>query len=193
MILFTNKFIKDLFWSGIFIIFYYFLTHNSLTYPIPKISIGLWSIEKLQRPLVFRLAGHNYFALRNSKGEIVSELHGLATNAETNKWTYVGTGNGELLKVWEFSTSIFGETNTILPGIVINKGDEKSVRLLWEKARVCGNLINQKNIPYPPFGVKMYETENSNAVAYTLAKCMGIETKRIGIIIPGEKTDLLTK
>ena len=191
MKLFTSRFIKDLLFSILFFIFYYALTHNQIAYPVPKIYKGTWSIEKLQYPLALRLAGHNYLALRNDKGEIIYELHGLATNKETNTWTYVGMGNNELLQVWKFDTSIFGTTKSVLPGIVLRTGNETLIVSLWEKAENCANRINQKNIPYPPLGISLYETENSNAVAHTLAKCMGLEDKRVGIIIPGEKTDLL--
>lgn len=191
MKIFTKRFTKDLFLLALFGVLFYFLTHNSIAYPTPTTHVGVWSIEKLQKPLVFRIAGHNFFALRNAEGKIVSELHGLATDEKTNTWTYVGTGMGELLKVWEFDTSIFGTTHTMLPGIVIQEGDEESIRALWNKAKLCGEKINKKNIVYPPLGMSMYETKNSNAVAYTLSTCMGIQSKRIGIIVPGEQTNLL--
>ena len=191
MKLFTLRFIKDLVLSLVFIVLYYVLTHNSITYPTPRIYNGVWSIEKLQYPLVMRLAGHNYLALRNDKGEIVSELHGLATDEVTNTWKYIGTGNNEYLKVWEFDASIFEATKNVLPGVVLSTGDEMIMRTLWGKGVLCKEKINEKNIPYPAFGISMYETKNSNAVAYTLSKCMGLESKHIGIIVPGEETDLL--
>lgn len=191
MKLFTPRFIKDLLLSVLFFILYYGLTHNTLVYPVTPLYKGVWSIEKLQYPLAMRLAGHNYLALRNTEGVIVAELHGLATDERTNTWKYVGTGNQEVLKVWEFDTSIFGTTKNILPGIVLRSGDKAMILELWDKARDCKNRINEKNIPYPPLGISLYETENSNAVAYTLTKCIGAENKHIGIIVPGEKTDLL--
>ncbi len=191
MKLFTWRFTKDLFWSLFFFVFYYVLTHNSIAYPTPPLYKGVWSIEKLQHPIVMRLAGHNFLALRNDKGEIVSELHGLATDENTNTWKYVGTGRNELLQVWEFDASIYGTTKTTFPGIVLRSGDENTMRELWSKALLCKNKINEKRIPYPPLGIAFYETENSNAVAYTLTKCIGAESKHVGIIVPGEQTDLL--
>jgi hypothetical protein len=191
MKLFTPRFIKDVLLSVLFFILYYGLTHNSLVYPTTPVFKGTWSIEKLQHPLVLRLAGHNYLALRDDKGKIVSELHGLATDEVTGVWKYIGTGNNELLKVWEFDTRILDPTSTVLPGIVLKTGDEASIKSLWEKARVCKEKINEKHIPYPPLGISFYETENSNSVAYTLTKCIGAENKHIGIIVPGEETDLL--
>lgn len=172
---------------------YYALTHNSITYPQVTREEGVWSIEKMQRPLALRLAGHNFLVLRDDKGKVVSELHGLATDTTTNTWKRVGTGRGEILHVWEFTDGHTGEEVGRLPGVVLKEGSEIELRTLWQKGKVCADKINEENIPYPAFGISMYETENSNSVAYTLMKCMGFNSKHIGLIVPGEQTDLLAK
>jgi hypothetical protein len=183
---------KDILWIIGFSLAYFILTHNSVAYPKLAPEKGSWSIEKLQRPIAFRLAGHDFLVLRNANGEIVSELHGLATDTTTNTWRRVGVGKGEVLRVWEFD-GLNGKANqSLFPGITLIKGDEQLTAFLWEKAKACANRINEKNIPYPSFGVSMHETQNSNAVAYTLTECMGlVAEKRVGLIVPGSETNLL--
>jgi hypothetical protein len=193
MKLFTKRFVKDLFLIGIFSLMYYVLTHNAYVYPKLENKVGSWSIEMSQRPLALRLAGHNFLVLRNDKGEVVSELHGLATDVKTNTWKHVGMGNEEVLKVWEFDKENARSINGDFPGITLISGTSESMLKLWDEARVCAESINKEEIKYPAFGISTSNTTNSNAVAYTLTKCMNIEMKNFGLIVPGRYTDLLNK
>lgn len=146
----------------------------------------------MQHPLVLGVAGHNYVALQNDSNIIQSELHGLATDPETNSWKYMGTKTTDVLRVWEFNSNEYYTISRNYPGIVLYKGTKEDTILLWEKAHACKEEINSKNIPYPPYGVKVTgDTENSNSVAYTLALCMGLNTKHLGLITPGATRNLL--
>lgn len=192
--LFTRQFVKDLIWSIIILFMLYALTHNPFTRPVARAQVGSSSIRFLQHPLVFGFAGHNYLALYDAEGTIISELHGLATNPETGKWRYIGTRSTDLLKVWEFDTSKYYLAAKNLPGITLAEGNMDDMKKLWNQARECKNPINERNISYPAFGFSIKnETINSNSVAYTLAKCMGLDTRHIGLITPGSKLDLLNK
>lgn len=146
----------------------------------------------MQHPLVFGFAGHNYLALRDQDGTIVSELHGLATDSTTNEWKYIGSKKSDVLYAWEFQTGKYYLAGKTFPGIILSEGKEEDMRSLWNMGTSCVPSINEKNIPYPPYGINFKnETTNSNSVAYTLAKCMHLDTRHIGIWTPGSTMNLL--
>lgn len=148
----------------------------------------------MQHPLVFGLAGHNYLVLRNSDRTIVRELHGLATDREKGTWKYIGAKSTDVLQVWEFDSPRNYQAEKRFPRIILAQGSEQAMYALWAQAGSCKDRINTKNTPYPPLGFSLRnETENSNSVAYTLAKCMGQEVEHLGLFTPGSKTDLLQK
>ncbi|MEZ0208624.1 MAG: hypothetical protein ACAH17_00400 [Candidatus Paceibacterota bacterium] len=190
--IFTNQFTKDFFYSVIFLVSVYAITHNPIVRPVPVPAEGNWSIQFMQHPLVFGLAGHNYLALRDSNGVIVSELHGLATDPATGKWKYVGTNPTDILQVWEFESGRYYLAEKEFPGIIISQGAQRSITELWNQALACKDPINQEKIGYTPYGFSFKnETINSNSVAYTLAKCMGFDTRHVGLWTPGATMNLL--
>lgn len=192
--LFTKRFIKDLILLGLFLIAFYILTHNSISYPRPAKTEGLYSIQLMQHPLVLGIAGHNYLVLRDGKDVILRELHGLATDQTTNTWKYIGKDNTDKLKVWEFTSVSKYVVQKSFAGIVLRTGTKEDIENIWQKALICKDEINAKNIPYPPYGINMRgDTENSNSVAYTLSLCMGLNTKQLGLFTPGSTRNLLEK
>jgi hypothetical protein len=194
MKLFTPRFIKDIFLIILFGVLLYSLTHNPIVKPrAPQIK-GAWSIQLMQHPLVFGVAGHNYLTLRNESNAVQKELHGLATDSATGEWKYYGTDKSDLLKVWEFSSDRNYIAKKDYPGVLLFKGTKEEVGGLWTKALICGEDINNQNIPYPPYGFDVKgDTENSNSVAYTLTLCMGLDAKHIGLLTPGWGNNLLSK
>ena len=189
--LFPNRVIKDAVFSFFILLFLYVLTHNEITHPKPNPLPGNWSIQKMQHPLLFGFAGHNYLAIRDPLGDIVYEMHGLATDEKAGTWKYIGTDKNDKLKVWEFNEPRDYFAEKTYPGIVLAQGQKEDMLALWEKARSCKEKINQLTIPYPPLGVNLKgETMNSNSVAYTLALCIDKNSPRIGIFTPGEKRNL---
>lgn len=192
--LLSNHITRDFFWSGIFIFTLYGITHNPIVRPVPEATPGAWSIQYMQHPLLFGFAGHNYLALRDENGDIIEELHGLATDASTGKWKYIGSNPTDLLRVWQFESPRYYLAEKKFPGIILTEGTKDGVREVWEKASFCKDEINAENIPYPPYGFSVKnETINSNSVAYTLATCMGLSTKHIGVFTPGAKMNLFEK
>ena len=148
----------------------------------------------MQYPLLLGLAGHNYLVLRDSRNGIISELHGLATDVTTKKWKITGINRSDILQAWEFTNQNEFITKKTYPGIVLFNGKETDAKEFWGKATLCKDIINQKNIPYPPLGFTLRkDTLNSNSVAYTLVTCMGLSTYHIGLITPGETKNLLGK
>lgn len=189
---FTPRFRKDSLLSLLIIFFLYSVTHNPLTHPTPKPITGNWSIQFMQHPLLFGFAGHNYLLLRDGDGNVVSELHGLATDPQTGNWKYIGSSPTDLLRVWEFGSSHYYASEKTFPGVILLQGKEIDIKDRWALAQKCVDPINRKNIPYPPYGFSLKnETTNSNAVAYTLAQCMQVDVRHLGIFTPGSAVTLL--
>lgn len=194
MRLFTKQFTKDLIISVIFLTLWYGITHNPIARPIAQPTVGLWSIELRQHPLVFGIAGHNYLVLRNGSHDIVEELHGLATDPATGTWKYIGDKKSDILQVWHFNGQRDYIAEKSFPGITLREGDEEYIRTLWSRGEQCINPINEERTPYPPLGVSIRnKTENSNSVAYTLILCMGLDPRHLGLITPGSKNNLLSR
>ena len=187
-----KKSTQDVLLSVAIIFSLYGVTHNSFTQPTPQPLPGNWSVQLMQHPLLFGIAGHNYLVLKDQNGDVIKEFHGLATDPETKQWKYVGTQDTDLLQVWEFDGGREYEANKRIPGIILYEGDGTTTRNLWYKADVCKLEINKELRNYPPLGFSFKkETENSNSVAYTLALCMGVDPKHLGLITPGSKKNLL--
>lgn len=190
--LLSNRIAKDFLLSGLFVVFLYGVTHNPIVRPTPKPAPGIWSIQFMQHPLLFGFAGHNYLALRDDSGHIVSELHGLATDTTTGSWKYIGSDPKDVLKVWQFESSRYYLSEKKFPGVVMKEGTKDELFEIWNRAYPCKDTINNMNIPYPPYGFSLRnETTNSNSVAYTLASCMGLSTRHIGVFTPGSTSNLL--
>lgn len=194
MKLFTSRFVKDLFLIVLFGACFYVLTHNPVTHPTLPNTSGYWSIQLMQQPLVFGIAGHNYLVLRDDHNIIVKELHGLAANNTTGAWKYIGTNESDVLQVFEFDSPHFYVAQKNYAGIVVLEGNENMIVDTWNKHGPCKDAINAKRIPYPPYGVRIgTDTENSNSVAYTLSLCMGLDVSKehLGLITPGWGKNLL--
>ncbi len=162
-----------------------------MTHPMPKPTPGNWSIQYMQHPLLFGFAGHNYLALRDEHGAIIEELHGLATDPVTGDWKYIGSENTDQLHVWQFDSSHYISEKSF-PGIILAQGSKENIEALWSAAESCIEPINAKHIPYPPYGFSIKnETINSNSVAYTLASCMKLDVRHVGIFTPGSAVNLL--
>lgn len=191
--LFPNRIVKDAVFSFFILFFLYTITHNEIVSPRPRATApGNWSIQKMQHPLLFGFAGHNYLALRDPLGDIVYEMHGLATDDTTGTWKYVGTDKDDYLKVWEFEEPRDYFAEKAYPGVVLIEGPEEEMLPLWDRVRECGNKINSLNLKYPPLGIQLNgETINSNSVAYTLSMCIGKDARKIGIFTPGENRNIL--
>jgi hypothetical protein len=192
--LFTRRFVKDILLISLIGSSLYVLINNPIVSPKPKQIKGLWSIELMQHPLIFGIAGHNYLVLRNENNDIIKELHGLATDSATGAWKYVGNKESDRLKVWEFNSPRYYLAQKNYAGITLKQGSRELETSVWRKAEPCKDDINKKNLPYPPYGVNIRgDTENSNSVAYTLIQCMGLDARHIGLITPGWKKNLLTQ
>jgi hypothetical protein len=192
MRLFTRKFVKDLATITLFGLLFYILTHNPLTHPKLPETYGMWSIQLMQQPILFGIAGHNYLVLRDANNLIQKELHGLATDITAGTWKYIGSESTDKLQVWEFNGPHFYVDQKSYPGVLLTTGTEAYIRATWDRAIPCKDAINRKNLNYPPYGVAVSgDTENSNSVSYTLMLCMGLDADHLGLLTPGWGKNLL--
>lgn len=171
------------------------LLYNPLVRPKQSENYGYWSISKKENRLLGGITGHTFLELKDNMGEVVFEMHGLATNASGTEWKQVGNTNDDYLKVWEFDGSKY-ERYTDKPvtktGVEIVTGTESEIMSIWNTLRSCSTAINQKNIHYPRYGINILgETQNSNSASYTLILCAGLEDKELGLFTVGGKTNLL--
>lgn len=150
-----------------------------------------YSIELAQLPIVMGAAGHNYLVLKDGQGNIIRELHGLATDEDGPKM--IGWLPSDMLKVYERAFEIFpnpdGERTTVFSGSI------DQAFALWERAQEAMLLMNNADIGYSMFGFDIFSpTENSNAVASTLMAAMGIiEPARLSTrLTPGSHNILLS-
>ena len=98
------------------------------------------------------------------------------------------------LKVFNFDYDFYkNEISFDFPAIELMSNNSTNTLEVWNKAKACGDLINQKDINYPRYGFKIIsETENSNSVAHSIANCAGLIDRQIGLLSPGARTLLLT-
>lgn len=169
----------------LFIFIYYAVTNNRIVKPLTSPLIGSWSIEKAQSSLAFGLASHNYLILRNDEGNVERELHGTPIEKNGN-FKKIALTRGDTLHVLEFAYPLYGERNYRPSAVTVFSGSKEQTRAKWNEGLGCLKNINEKNIPYPAFGINVEsDTLNSNSVATTLLSCMSLPSPQVGLLTPG--------
>ena len=151
----------------------------------------LYSIEARSYDLM-SIASHNFWVLRNEKGEVVAQLHGLATDRQKNWFKPVGFFS-DRLGFYEFKTAENDPTfiSKAQQSVTVYQGDKNNVLVRWSKATSHIALLNQRDIDYSPFGVFGFPITNSNSAYHLFARLMGIECCRFsGVLEPGIKNPL---
>jgi hypothetical protein len=129
--------------------------------------MGQYSIEARSLSLLGGVASHNFWVLRDDKGNAVAELHGLATDRKTGESVPVGTDSERhSLRGWHFVHDAqyardFGtrQTNSsyIQEGqsaITVMSGSREEILGRWKVAAKNGvDLLNRSDLDYPNFGV----------------------------------------
>jgi hypothetical protein len=128
------------------------------------------------------LAAHDFWVLRDEKGNVLGQLHGLATNPE-NRIKPIGT-LGDQLKFYHFGPRaiLFG----LHPDWDLNfiKAGQKAMRMFsgspeealgrWDHAVKALPYLNHLGIPYTPFAILNVVPLNSNTAYTLLGKLMDI-------------------
>lgn len=144
---------------------------------------------------------HNYWILRHPSGEVMAELHGLATDRNSRQFVPIGTSDLHSLRAWHFvSTKYLGEV-----GVPAHNRDENSfyeegqrastvlagpvnaIMPRWRTAAKAIDFINSLDFKYPPGGISfMGKTLNSNSMFTSFGDVMGLPRFHFrGLIEPG--------
>lgn len=133
-----------------------------------------YSIEKRQSS-IFGMGGHNFLVLRDAKGKIIAEFHGLATD----KYGKQTKNLGDHLTFVEFHKP----SKYIAKGqatAVLIRGSKEEILQRWSVGRKVGEYINTLHLSYPKFGFKPFgKTINSNSVESTLSYAMDIKSHKM--------------
>lgn len=140
-----------------------------------------YSIEARAYDIV-GLAAHDFWVLRDEKGNVLGQLHGLATNTK-NKIKPIGT-MGDKLKFYHFGSRaiLLGlnpncDLNYIKAGQIsklIFSGKPEDVLDRWDNAVKALPYLNALEVPYTPFAILGLVHINSNTAYTLLGKLMGI-------------------
>ena len=153
----------------------------AILYPNQQSNSGMgnWSIELRYLPIAHR--GHAFLALVDDKGDVAGELHGLAYSKHTpNKSTrdplMLGVDGSDLVAT-HFEGSKYGGKRISAVG----SGSREEMEKLWADGIEAANAINSQKFDYKAhdpayeFGGKGGQIQNSNSVAFTLGKAMGLD------------------
>ena len=133
------------------------------------------------------IASHNFWVLRNSKGEVVAQLHGLATDRKKQCFKPIGFFSDQLgfyeFKAVKNDPSFISKTQQ---SVRVYQGDKDDVLARWNDAAREIDSLNQRDINYSPFGFFGLPIINSNSAYHLFARLMDIECCRFsGVLEPG--------
>jgi hypothetical protein len=144
----------------------------------PERNPDEWNIELRRLPILHR--GHAVLVLHGPNGEM-EELNGVAKSRRTGQLTDLGMDGAQL-----YATKNKRYAAAAQPVAIIASGSrEQIVSGLWAHASQAAAEINAKDFDYKShdpayeFGGGGGEIQNSNSVAYTLARAMGLDLDRI--------------
>lgn len=138
------------------------------------------------------IASHNFWVLRDEKGDVVAQLHGLATDRKDNSIKPIGYFF-DRLGFYEFKAArndltFISKTQKFE---TVYQGDKEDVLARWEKAACQLAKLNERDINYSPFGILGYPITNSNSAYHLFAQLMEIDCCRFsGVLEPGIKNPL---
>jgi hypothetical protein len=131
---------------------------------------------------ILGLAAHDFWVLRDENGNVLGQLHGLATNPE-HKIKPIGTF-GDKLKFYHFGPRalLLGsnpayELNFIREGQKFRRmfsGNPEDVLTRWDNAVKALPFLNSLEVPYTPFAILGLAHINSNTAYALLGRLMGI-------------------
>lgn len=140
---------------------------------------GRWRIELRYLPIAHR--GHAFLALVDPDGRPVRELHGLAHSQHSGERMVMGM-DGAHLRAGDYSGSPIGGHKVTLA--TVGSGSKEEIDKIWEKGSAAARTITAGKFDYkahdPSYevGTDGGQIQNSNSVAFTLGKAMGLDLDR---------------
>jgi hypothetical protein len=144
--------------------------------PPTRDDSGDWRIELRRLPLAHR--GHAVLALVGPNDQWI-ELNGLSKSRTTGKVVPIGVDGAKLIA--SSTNGSFGPERTEKVAEVARGSYDKIVDGLWARGLRAADAITAKNYDYKAhdpayeFGGSGGQIQNSNSVAYTLGKVMGLD------------------
>jgi hypothetical protein len=136
---------------------------------------GDWKIELKYLPIAHR--GHAFLALVDGEGNVVRELHGLAKSKHTGQIAEMGMDDADLVASQDRR---FDERKTKFISIAAS-GSREEMERLWARGATTAEAINGQKFDYKAhdlsyeLGTDGGQIQNSNSVAFTLGKAMGLD------------------
>lgn len=145
---------------------------------------GNWRIELKYLPTAHR--GHAFLTLIDDKEKTVGELHGLGSSKHTGQQMTIGGDGSDLRGVNHRSTRrrespLDGDKSPIA---TVSVGAKEEMERIWAKGAAAVDAINKEKFDYkshdPSYkvGTDGGQIQNSNSVAFTLGKAMGLDLDR---------------
>lgn len=138
---------------------------------------GDWKIELKYLPIAHR--GHAFLALVDGEGKVVRELHGLARSKHTEQVVPMGMDDADLVVQGNEESRIGGKRIS-----AVGSGSKEEMEKLWARGVTTAEAINGQKFDYkahdPSYelGTDGGQIQNSNSVAFTLGKAMGLNLSR---------------
>jgi hypothetical protein len=145
---------------------------------LPASAPGDWRIEMRYKPLAHR--GHAFLALIDPDGKTQRELHGLAFSRTARTEMPIGVDGSRLIGHEVYGRSKMGRGSSSV-GEVAQGSYDKIVREAWARGVQAKDEINRVDFDYkghdPSYelGGDGGRIQNSNSVAYTYGKAMGLD------------------
>jgi len=142
---------------------------------------------------------HNFLVLYDGEGNVVAELHGLATDPVTGAIRPIGRSS-DYLRAFEFPGKRYwneGQSEKTLW-----EGPDGAMER-WQAAKDAYNQINSRNLTYNPWGsdlngprdwdapVPPVIAGNSNSANRAFVDAMGLRAPSMPTMAPGTETQLL--
>jgi hypothetical protein len=139
-------------------------------------SPGTMRIELHYLPIAHR--GHAFLKLVDTDGTTVGELHGLARSKNTGKIVSMGMDGADLVVQHEDGERFEDRTQRIA---AVASGSADNMKKLWAAGQKAAAGINKEKFDYKASdlsyeaGTDGGQIQNSNSVAYTLGRAMGVD------------------
>ncbi|MGZ4979385.1 MAG: hypothetical protein ACXV8O_19790 [Methylobacter sp.] len=131
---------------------------------------------------ILGVASHDFWVLRDDKGHVLGQLHGLATSPG-NVIKALGAF-GDKLKFYHFGSRAlllglnparnFNYIKTGQQAKPVFSGSPEDVLARWDHAVKILPYLNSLNLKYTPFGIFGFAPVNSNTAYHLLGKLMDI-------------------
>lgn len=135
---------------------------------------GAWRIELKYLPIAHR--GHGFLAFVDPDGNTVKELHGMAKSKHTGELMKMGMDDADLVAPLDH---LMGKDTKTISTVASGSADE--IRKIWARGTQAAEAITSQKFDYKAhdlsyeLGTDGGEIQNSNSVAFTLGKAMGLD------------------